>query len=421
MAVEVRYVGTRGVNQWTEEDWNERNLIENGFYDEFRNAMTNLQANQAAGRGNTFAYFGPGTGTAPLPTYLAYFNGRPDAANAAAYTGGNWTNTTFVGRLARTNPNPSSAASDLDGNDGRRAAALLAGLPANHFVLNPHVDGVDVFVAKAFSSYDALQVEVRRRLSRGLQINGSYALAYEEGSSFQGQHYGRISVPGATVRHAFKVQWDWSVPVGRGRRFGTDMQPWLDAIVGGWEFNGAGRVQARVLNFGNVRLVGMSVDELTDEYFFRVLPNPADPSLTIVTMLPEDIILNTRRAFNTSATSATGYSALGVPEGRYLAPANSVDCIQLRAGDCAPPSLLVRAPWFTRFDISLAKRFTTGRRINVELRFDLLNAFDNINFTPVANPGTGETIFRTTTAYSDLNNTFDPGGRLGQIVWRINW
>jgi hypothetical protein len=168
-------------------------------------------------------------------------------------------------------------------------------------------------------------------------------------------------------------------------------------------------------------MVGMSLDELTDEYYYRVLPNPSDPTLTIVSMLPEDIILNTRRAFNTSATSSTGYSDLGVPEGRYFAPANSVDCIQLYSGQCAQRTLLVRAPWFTRFDISFGKRFLTSKRLNFELRFDLLNAFDNVNFNPVANPGTGATIFQTNSAYSDINNTFDPGGRLGQIVWRINW
>jgi hypothetical protein len=421
MSVDVRYIGTRGIKQWTEENYNEVNLIENGFYDEFLNAMRNLQANQAAGRGNTFAYFGENSNTSPLPTYLAYFNGRNDATNSGAYTGGNWTNTTFVGRLARTNPNPSSAADDLDGNDGRRTNARNAGLPANHFVLNPDVDDSNVFVSDAFSSYDALQIEVRRRLSRGFQVNGSYAFAFEEGSSFLGRHYGRVSNPGATVRHAFKLQWDWTVPVGRGRRFLTDVNPWIDAVVGGWEVNGAGRVQARVLNFGNVRMVGMSLDELTDEYYYRVLPNPSDPTLTIVSMLPEDIILNTRRAFNTSATSSTGYSDLGVPEGRYFAPANSVDCIQLYSGQCAQRTLLVRAPWFTRFDISFGKRFLTSKRLNFELRFDLLNAFDNVNFNPVANPGTGATIFQTNSAYSDINNTFDPGGRLGQIVWRINW
>ena len=138
-------------------------------------------------------------------------------------------------------------------------------------------------------------------------------------------------------------------------------------------------------------------------------------------MLSDDIILNTRRAYSVSATSATGYSDLGVPEGRYIAPANSATCIQLRAGDCAPRTLLVQAPWFTRIDISLTKKFVPQHRLNFELKFDVINLFDNVNFSPVANPGGGATIFQATSAYTDLNNTFDPGGRLGQITWRVNW
>ncbi len=51
MAVDIRYIGTRGVNQWTDENYNELNIIENGFYDEFQKAMGNLRANQAAGLG----------------------------------------------------------------------------------------------------------------------------------------------------------------------------------------------------------------------------------------------------------------------------------------------------------------------------------------------------------------------------------
>ena len=86
-AIDIRFVGTRGVSQWTEEEYNEINLIENGFYDEFRLAMANLQTNLAAGRGATFAYTGI-AGTSPLPTYLAYFNGSRDANNPAAYPAG---------------------------------------------------------------------------------------------------------------------------------------------------------------------------------------------------------------------------------------------------------------------------------------------------------------------------------------------
>lgn len=43
----------------------------------------------------------------------------------------------------------------------------------------------------------------------------------------------------------------------------------------------------------------------------------------------------------------------------------------------------------------------------------MLNALDNINFNPAFNPGSGNTIFQVTTAYTDINTTFDPGGRLG--------
>ena len=140
-----------------------------------------------------------------------------------------------------------------------------------------------------------------------------------------------------------------------------------------------------------------------------------------VYILPADVILNTRRAFNISTTSPTGYSDLGVPEGRYIAPANSADCIELRDGDCAPRALLIRAPLFTRVDIGVTKRFPIAGRVNFELRADVLNLFDNINFTPVGNPGTAATIFEVTAAYTDPSNTFDPGGRLGQLVFRLNW
>ena len=101
MAVEIRYVGNRGDNEWSSINYNcgttngnnctgirGENLVANGFMDEFKLAMANLQANNASGvanRAGSFAYFGGGTGTSPLPIYLAYLNGRTDAGNPAAY------------------------------------------------------------------------------------------------------------------------------------------------------------------------------------------------------------------------------------------------------------------------------------------------------------------------------------------------
>jgi hypothetical protein len=427
MAMEVRYVGTRGVDQWSELDYNDRNIIENGFINEFKLAMANLQANNAAGgaRLGSFAYFGPGSGTNPLPTYLAYINARNDATNSGAYSGTTWTNTALTQDLARRNPQPGNSAGDLDGDPARRANALAAGLPANFFVVNPHANEVNVTDSGQFSDYHALQIELRRRLSHGLAFNANYQYALEGNSAFLGFHFGRVMNPVANVRHAIKAQWDWQVPVGRGERFGKNMGAFLNTILGGWQFNGATRIQARVVDIAentDVRLVGMTAKELQKMYKYDIRINPDNGVLTPF-MLPADVILNTRRAFSVSTTSPTGYSDLGVPEGRYLAPANSADCINVKAGDCAPRTLLLRAPWFKRLDLGVTKRVPLKGRVGFELRVDILNVFDSPNFTPVILPGAagGATIFQVTAAYRDPDNTFDPGGRIGQLGFRINW
>ena len=65
-------------------------------------------------------------------------------------------------------------------------------------------------------------------------------------------------------------------------------------------------------------------------------------------MLPQDIIDNTVKAFSVSATSPTGYGDQGAPTGRYFAPANGPDCIELDAtgyGDCGTRS---RSSWPVR-------------------------------------------------------------------------
>jgi len=434
MAVEIRYVGNRGDNEWEAINYNAirgENLVANGFLNEFKLAMANLRANNASGvsgRAGSFAYFGTGTGTVPLPIYLAYLNGRSNATDPAAYTNASttWANSTIAGRLAGPNPNPTAAAGDLDGNLTRRNQAQALGYPANFFVVNPEVSSSNVTDAGQFSKYNALQLELRRRLSNGFSANMNYQYAFEGGSQFDGFSFGRawsdIPVTGnPTVRHAIKFQADWMLPIGRGQRYGGGMGTLANALAGGWSITGVGRFQTTVQNLGNVRLVGMSVDDLQQVYKFYRKENPTT-DIDEIWMLPDDIILNTRRAFSTSNSTLTGYSAsLGVPEGRYIAPANSADCIQVRAGDCAPRSVLLLSPWFKRVDFGVAKRVETGGSTNVEVRFDLLNLFDSPNYNPVANPGSGATIFRTTAAYLDPSNTYDPGGRIGQLMIRFNW
>ncbi len=431
MAIEIRYIGNVGDHEWATINYNTirgDGLVANGFMNEFTLAMANLKANNTAGgsRVGSFAYFGAGTGTNPLPIYLAYLNGSRDSGNPAAYTGGSatWTSSSLAARLVVTNPNPTAAAGDLDGTASRRTNALNAGYTANFFVPNPALGTDSVYDSGSRSRYDALQIELRRRLSHGLSASINYQLAFSKTGNFDGFSYGyALAAPGADVRHSIKAQWDWTLPFGHGQAIGANWSTPINVLLGGWSFNGVGRTQTVMMDFGNVRLVNMTTSDLQKMYRYYFKTN-ATSGVQEVWMLPDDVILNTRRAFSTSSTTVNGYStSLGPPDpnGRYIAPANSASCVQVRAGDCAPRNVLVAAPWFIRFDMGVTKRIDIKGRMNVELRLDLLNIFDKPNFNPVANPGSGATIFQVTSAYTDASNTYDPGGRVGQVMIRFNW
>ena len=80
---------------------------------------------------------------------------------------------------------------DLDGNLTRRNQAQAVGYPANFFVVNPDVANDNVTDSGAFSDYNALQVELRRRLSKGFSANVNYQYTFEGGSQFDGFSFGR--------------------------------------------------------------------------------------------------------------------------------------------------------------------------------------------------------------------------------------
>jgi hypothetical protein len=431
-AVEARYVGTHGLQAWQSVNLNEINIVENGFLDEFKLAQKNLQANIAAGRGNTFRYFGAGTNTSPLPIFLAFFSGIPasQAGDASQYTSTLFANSTYVNPLAMNNPNPAgnntAAANALLNDQARLASAARAGLAANFFVANPDkLNGANLTGNGGSTRYDALQLEVRRRLHQGFLISANYTFADATATqrvSFRAPlQPSKTTGNSATIRHSFKANWIYQLPFGNGRKFGSNATGFMDRLIGDWEVDGSGRVQSgQLLTFGNVRLVGFTDKDLQKMYKIR-----KDDANKIVYILPQDVIDNTVKAFSTSATSSTGYGSLGPPSGRYFAPANGPDCIQIVAGDCAPLNHFVSGPAFVRFDLSVVKRVPITGRIKFELRGEFLNVLNNVDFFGVAGIPTNslQTLGQVTSAYRDTSvfNTIDPGGRLAQIVTRVTW
>jgi len=420
-AVEIVYLGNRNNHAWGAENWNERNLVENNFLTEFSNAQRNLRANIAANRGASFAYFGPNTGTAPLPTYLAYLAGSNAASDPSKYSAAVFASTTWTQFLSQYSPNPLTTATNLDNDPTRRANAAAAGLPANFFVMNPAVASANIMRSAGSSYYNALQLQYRRRLSKGLLVNASYVFSRRYVTSVETIHLPRFELQDEGVPHAFKLNWTYALPFGKGRAFGSDWGGVSNALLGGWELAGTSRIQKEIFSLDTVKLVGMSKAELQDAFSMRIVNDPATGVTTVFDM-PQDIIDNTRKAFSIDPTSTTGYSALGAPTGRYIAPASDPSCIALYPGDCGTPKQIVlTGPAFVRFDLRGTKRFTLGN-FAIELSFEALNLFDNINFNPSLDPGSAATIFQVTSAYRDTGvDVNDPGGRLGQVVWRVSW
>ena len=75
MAFEVRYVGNQNMYTWAEENWNERNVVDERLPRRVQDG-TGQPAGEHRGQtaAPTFAYTGA-PGTSPLPIHLAYLNG----------------------------------------------------------------------------------------------------------------------------------------------------------------------------------------------------------------------------------------------------------------------------------------------------------------------------------------------------------
>jgi carboxypeptidase family protein len=430
--VEARYLGNYAARDWTLRNLNEVNLVENGFLEEFKTAQANLNANLAAGRGATFRYFGPGTNTATLPVILGYFSGVPASLSAdpAKYNSPLFANTAYVNLLALTNPNPilfvRTMATDMSPAT-QRANALAAGIARNHFVVNPDkLGGANVLTNFGGTTYHAGTVELRRWISKNVVFDINYTFSKSLTGLFTTWRRGPSkSVSPLNITHALKASWIYELPFGRGRRLLGNAGHVLDRVVGGWSINGGGRVQSGApFSMGNVQLVGMKRRELQSAVGMRF-----DDGAKIAYYLPPDIVYNTIRAHNTSATTANGYGSQGPPVGRYIAPASGPDCIEAYIGQCSAASLMLYGPHFTRFDLSAVKRTRITEQVNLELRAEFLNAFNNINFvvgsansnTNTVNNFGSQTFGQVTEAYRDTSTTYDPGGRLVQLVVRLNF
>jgi hypothetical protein len=476
--VEIRYVGNRGRGLMRLFNVNERNVIENGLLAEFQLAQQNLYANIAANRCQTgvttagcqynIAYFGPGTGTNPLPITLSYLVGNipvagvstnvatltpgalgssgsvtsTGAANPANYSSALFRSTTYTSPLNRVGPVPLTYAANLNSLAAQRQNAINAGLPSNFQFVNPtNIAGAFTIDNATKTWYDSMQIEVRRRLSDGLRVQASYVYSKAFSNSFASSsivssNLSTVREPGEDLaktvqpfdlRHNFKLDATYDLPFGRGRTFFSNANGFVNALVGGFSILPVISWQSgSPVQLGNAQLIGMTVEELQKEIKVR-------KNATTVTWLPDDIILNSQRAFDTSVVNANGYGANygGVPPtGRFIAPAGYGNCLQAYGGQCGFNNLVLYGPGFFKFDVGITKRFNIDEKRNIEIHANILDALNHANFRiggfagDITTTGCCGTTFGQLTsgsAYRDINTTNDPGGRVIDFLLRFNF
>jgi len=424
---EARYIRTDSYGGWTLRNlagalnYNEVNIVDNKFIDEFRVAQANLVANTAAGRSSSgFAYTGV-AGTNPLPIFLAHLNGSSAATDTTKYTGTGWTSSTLVQAMYALNANPQTAASNLRTTASYFTNMQAAGLPANFWVVNPYVTNSTVVTNGPSTKYNAIQLILNRRYADGFQVQTNYTYSKGYQNDFYSfskpyvereQNYSNGSAGLGNVRHILAVNWMWDLPFGRGRKWGSDAGGALNRLIGDWSIMGLVRLQSgRMVDFGNVRLIGFTKEELRNMMTLRKTTDPNNTFRTLVWTLPQDIIDNTVKAYS---VSATGYTA-GEPTGRYFAPANSPTCLETVSGygDCGVQSVIVTGPLVNRVDVTFGKRIPITGSVYGEFQVMVFNLFNRTNFNPVNYTGSVYDSYQVTSAVDQ--------SRTMQLAFRVSF
>jgi hypothetical protein len=119
----------------------------------------------------------------------------------------------------------------------------------------------------ARSKYNALQLTLRKRFTKGYQfdLNYTYGVSKDHGSQLERNNifaeptydFGQggyssflinswdpdqqFSYSDYDIRHQMNLNWVAEFPWGHGRKWGSDVSGWLDAVIGGWSMAGLTR------------------------------------------------------------------------------------------------------------------------------------------------------------------------------------
>ncbi len=381
-AGEARYVGTFGRGLWRGIDLNQLDVANGGFLQDFLRARSNgFLALQARGVFD--------------PTFNAAIAGSQPLTVLPNFNGGSLTNGTVRNAIQ------TGQAASLADFYMRSAGAATAAIARQAFLPNPGIYAADMIGNGGFSNYNAMQLELRRELQAGIIGSINYTLAHTSSNSSGTQesrfepfldnarpelNTGRSEYQ---VTHVINANAIVELPFGEGKR-------WLNhggvgnALAGGWQASAIVHWQSgSPITIGAVRgtfnrigrsgsetpISSMSVKELQkhigiykgdDGAVYWIDPKLIDP--------------DTGRAVGVDTLGNTPNFAGQV----FLNPmAGQVGNLPILAFD--GPSQFVT-------DVSISKKVHASKTSALEVRADIFNLFNTVNFY-VADDDVNSTTF----------------------------
>ncbi len=242
------------------------------------------------------------------------------------------------------------------------------------------------------SSYNALQVTVKRAFDHGFQIMGTYtwAKSIDFGAAYAGQvqtgsTQGSIfwdpnnmaldrSVSAFDQKQRSVISYVWELPFGKGRAF-LASTPVVSQVVGGWKvggittFSGGFPLGITGTGFGRPNVIADPVLPSQDQ-----IVGNGKTSVTVPTGQTIVVPAGYKLIFNPYAFSAP---VLTVPKvGSPGVTVNVADPYYY--GDTPRLFDNLRGPGIDNFDMSLSRTFNVRERLKLDVRLDAFNAFNRV-------------------------------------------
>jgi hypothetical protein len=253
------------------------------------------------------------------------------------------------------------------------------------------------------SRYDALQLKYEWRLGADVNLlsaltlskakdNAAGALENQNGNFPSPQDINNLeadySLSAYHQPYNSTTSFVWSLPFGRGKRWGGNMSTALDALAGGWQIAGINTITpGEMVTLQYSPAPQFQVSGITNDFSGA---NNYRPNITCDPYAPagQQSITNW---FNTACVSLP--TDPSQPFGN--APRNNV-----------------RGPNFWQFDLAASKNVAVGGRTTLQFRVEAFNLFNRDNFlAPASN--------RSAATFGTITNTYD--ARQVQLGVKVLW